>query len=240
MKISFRSTKVGLNKKWSIPLLTLGLILILAPVSQAYPLGVPNPLVPAGNAFPLDATGTPAGMLLADMVSPYSFTTTAGTTSGTIESAVYREASGTLDFYYQVMNSSSSATSIARNSDTSFAGFLTDVYFRSDGSMLTGTSFTDGTPGKNPVLADRDATGSVVGFHFDLIDIQKIHPGETSAIMVISTNATNYMMGNTELLDGGSQTVAAFQPASGIPEPASMLLIGGGLLALAGLRRFRS
>src|SRR5436853_4047429 len=46
--------------------------------------------------------GSPTGTLLASLSVP--FVDTLGTDSGTLVSAVYREAGGTLDFYYQVSN----------------------------------------------------------------------------------------------------------------------------------------
>jgi hypothetical protein len=63
--------------------------------------------------------------------------------------------------------------------------------------------------------------------------------GETSPVLVISTNAMLFTAGNASVIDGGVTTVAAFEPAA-VPGPASLLLLGGGLLALGGVRRFRA
>ncbi len=232
----FQPTKIGSNTKWGLPLLALALFLVLAPTSQATLMGL-TPTAP-GSTVGAGLTTDPAGTLLADLLVPYSFTTTAGTTSGTIESAVYREAGGTLDFYYQVANAMASATALARETNTNFTGWTTDTGYRTDGGTLAGTHFMDGTV--PPVFADSNATGSVIGFLYDLTEFTKIHPGETSTVMIIATNATNFVSGDASVIDGGTQTVAAFQPAGNVPEPGSMMLIGGGLLALAGIRRFRS
>jgi hypothetical protein len=172
---------------------------------------------------------------MADLVSPFSYTTTAGTNTGTLESAVYLEG-GTLDFYYQVVNAASSATAIARETNTNFAGFTTSTGFRIDGSTLAGTTFQDGTV--SPVTADSNGSGSVIGFSFQPPDSAKIQPGMSSNVLVISTNATNFIAGNASIIDGGTATVAAFQPGSAVPEPASLVLSGLGLIALAGFRRF--
>ena len=217
MKISFQPMRVGSTIKGSGWLSTLALLLVLAPSSQATLVGlVPTP--PGGTVLAGSTTDGP-GTLLADMTALFSFTTTAGTTSGTVESAVYQESGGTLDFYYQVVNSASSATAIARETNTSFSGFMTDTGFRMDGSQLTGTTFVDGTVAPN--FADRNATRAVNGFLFELTDSSKIQPGQTSNVLVIATDSTQFEPGNASVIDGGSQTVAAFQPASATPEPGS-------------------
>src|ERR1700681_4592523 len=76
-------------------------LIVFAPPSQASFI-VPSALVTSGGpSVGVPLTSAAAGTLLASLVSPFSFTTKAGTTSGSILSAVYRNASGTLDFYYQ-------------------------------------------------------------------------------------------------------------------------------------------
>jgi hypothetical protein len=44
-----------------------------------------------------------------------------------------------------------------------------------------------------------------------------------------------FRAGNASVIDGGTQTVASFQP--GVPEPASFALLGLGLLAIGGIGR---
>jgi hypothetical protein len=171
-------------------------------------------LTPGGPAVGVPLTSQAPGTLLASLSAPFSFVTTAGTTSGSVVSAVYRNGSGTLDFYYQIVNSQASATALARQSSTSFVGFLTAVAFRLDGGSLPGTAFVNGTPGIIPVTADRDASATTVGFNFvPTPPGTKIPPGTTSAVLVISTDATNFSAGNVEIIDGGGQIVASFQPA---------------------------
>jgi PEP-CTERM motif len=145
---------------------------------------------------------------------------------------------GTLDFYDQIFNSAGSVTALFREADISFTGFGTSVAFRLDGGSLPGgPGFVNGTPGIIPVTADRDSSGSTVGFNFvPTPPGTKIPPGTTSSVLVISTDATRFTAGNAAVIDGGSQTVASFQPAS-VPEPATFVLLGGGLLAFAGIRR---
>jgi hypothetical protein len=179
------------------------------------------------------APGTSPGTLLASEDEAFSFTTTGGTTSGTLISAVFMEAGGTLDFYYQVENDSTSASAIARETDTNFG--ITTVYtgFRVDGSSLPG-GFADGTVA--PVTGDLNADSSVVGFSFNPPDSAKVAPGSTSYVLVVSTTSTNYTNGNASVIDGGTATVASYQPSNATPEPTTFMLLGGGLLALGGLR----
>jgi hypothetical protein len=168
-----------------------------------------------------------------------------GTSSGTLVSAVYRNPSGTLDFYYQVTDNLTAPNCggggqpfcdpLSRETDTDFIGWATAVGFRIDGASLPSTVFVDGTVA--PVTADRNGVGNVVGFSFIPPDSSKIQPGQTSNVLVISTNAMNYKAGNASVIDGGVTTVASFEPAPGVPEPASLLLIGGGFVVLGLVRR---
>src|SRR5262249_35201217 len=151
-----------------------------------------------------------------------------------ILSAVYRNGTGTLDFYYQIANNAASATALARQSSTSFAGFLTQVAFRLDGGSLAGTAFTNGTAGIIPVTADRDSSATTVGFNFVPPPPEtKIPPETPSAVLVISTNAVNFSAGNATIIDGGVQTVASFQPSGGVP-PTISKVFGAATVSLNG------
>lgn len=177
-----------------------------------------------------------AGTLEAWMSSPFTYTTTSGTNTGFIYSAVYDDG-GTMDFYYQVVNDPSSATALARLTATNFANFTTNSAYRTDGSVLSGTGFVDGTIG--PETSDSNADGSVIGFSFypPTGPPTELAPGDTSYVLIISTDATSYQAGNASIIDGGTDTVAAFEPGSPTPEPATLGLLGLGLIALAGFRR---
>jgi hypothetical protein len=188
---------------------------------------------------PIDCSGSSYGTLLAWMSSPFSYTTTSGTNAGFVYSAVYQEVGGPhpgwLDFFYQVVNDAKSATPLTTMSANSFAGFTTNAAFITDGSTLTGTSFKDGTVA--PQLAGT-SDGVTLDFDFGIpIPAGEIMPGDVSNVLIIATDAKNYVAGNDSVIDSGSSgPLAAFQPGT-TPEPATLGLLGLGLIALAGLRR---
>lgn len=187
----------------------------------------------------------PPGTLLATLVTPWAFTSVEGVTSGLLASAVFMEAGGTLDFYYQVLNDPASATAIARETNFDFDSILTFVGYRPDGASLPGGVFVDGIV--PPLTVDRDATGSTMGFWFvemgpgiAQVDGTEIHPGFASAVLIISTDATAYTVGSASVFDGASATVPAFQPFSVaplVPEPASIVLTAMGLGVFGASRR---
>src|SRR5689334_15907991 len=135
-----------------------GLVVVL--VAALVTLSVPRyagavALTPGGTVLPTPFSGL-SGTLLASLVAPASSST--ATFSITLTSAVFRNAGGTLDFYYQISNSASSTGAIARLTTINFVGSTTDVGFRADGATLPGGLFVNGT--KPPDSVDRSSAGA--------------------------------------------------------------------------------
>ena len=205
-------------------------------------------IVPSANANLIDTVATSPGTsvvpgLVSATIDPGTlladeseFFSVAGVFSGTLTSAVFMESGGTLDFYYQIENDSTSADPIASETDANFTGFSTATGFLNDATVLEGV-FVDGTI--SPVAANRDIGGDTVGFSFLPIGgLPGIAPGDTSNVLAISTNATTFENGTASIIYGGHRImVDTYAPLQAVPEPVYVPLLGGALLALAAIWR---
>ena len=175
-----------------------------------------------------------------------NFGTTVNPLSATVTETVFRDGSnlacpagGCLDFVYQFTDTTKGATNtfpgiIERLTAASYSGFLTDFGYVT-GTGSNGTTTADVAP---QFFSRSQTPGDVVSFSYELVNIQ---PGQTSDLLVIATNATNYATNGTiGIQDGvaGSASGFSFSPTAATPEPVSMGLLGGGL-ALLGIARMR-
>jgi hypothetical protein len=145
-----------------------------------------------------------------------------------------------LTFAYQVTDTGgvNSGTGIIEDLTASnFSNYSTDVGFDS----LTAATSIFAAGGSEPLTVGRSLSGPGAVVTFDYPDAagapSDLVPGDSSTVLIVETNATNYTTGLFSAIDGATATASAYGPTSSAPEPASMALIGSALIGLGLLRK---
>lgn len=190
-----------------------------APLVPTATIAAPGELDPTGGVV---QAGTGVAVPFASPPGPGAYS---GTLTTTVIAGDPSNALGGLTFTYRITNDATSLSDIKRMTNLNFTGFLTDV------------SFQTTSAGVIPTTVDRDASGSTVGWDFAQLGAGVINPGGASRLVVIQTNAPAFVPINANIIDGSIATAPSFGPA--VPEPASLALLGIGMLTVGAFRRGR-
>src|SRR5215813_5889413 len=197
--------------------LMLSTLALLLSATAAFAIVIPHGTT---MAVPTNFTGTlAAGSIIATTTPSGS----AGTLSGTFKLAVYKEtATGNLDFLYQFITDPGSSK-VEHITGNNYGSFTTDVGYLTSNATDPGLGFfslpavTSGT--RDPLFADRSfdgpGIGNVVAFDWPGIDAFT----GVSDILVVKTNAKDFIPGVANAIDGGTVTRPGYQPA---PEPGAV------------------
>ncbi len=178
----------------------------------------------------LPGTLTPGGTIVEDVLQPFSFAANGGTMTGTVQNRVVRKADNTYFFAWRIFNDANSSGPVQ---DLRLGGFITSVY---DG---------DWDPSSPGTISPTQAIlfsfpGGFVNFNFnEATNPGGVTAGNSSKMFYLDTNATAYgQVAGYDLTNIG-QTAAsgAFSTFAPVPEPASLAILGMGILALARRKR---
>lgn len=170
-----------------------------------------------------------AGIVLEDLITPFSFSGAGETISGEIQNRVVRSnADNTLDFYWRIRNLSGNGDISAFRVD-GFSGFTLDADWR-----------IDGLGNVAPDIARY--FGSAAGAVNFLFNSNEVGPNEESYFFFLDTQAKLYSRsGRFDLLcapnDCISPLMMTFAPV--VPIPPAVWLLGSGLLGLLAIARRR-
>ena len=202
----------------NISWVSLALCLVFATAASANIIG------PGGSGAP-DML-SPSGIILAD-TGIETFTTGPFLSGTTREIVITDSITGDLDFIFAIHNDSTSTDGIGRSTTAAFTGYLTDVGY----NPLSTIDLLGFVSTIIPTTVDRSFAGDTIGFNFGILGFP---PGASSFDLIIETNATQFSGGILNFIDGGVAQVPGFAPS---PEPASLALMGAGIVFCARLLR---
>jgi len=212
----------------------------------------PTPLPANSNNVAITQTDTFAGDVGGGYTVLKTYTNTLTNNNGTtvtMYADAVRTSGGTIDFLYQITNSSSSPGAIDSLSVTDYSNVPNvAVAGLTDTAGPAGTNFVPptGTPNAPDSANRSNGPGSTITFLFSTSPGADLQKGQTSAIIFVQTTARNFD-------NSGSGTAASLNPSAGsvafnglpeistsaVPEPGSLVLGSLALICGAGVYGFR-
>jgi len=185
-------------------------------------------LLPPGGTVVPGATPSPAGATQLATTGAINFTSLVDPSAytGTLNTTVYNNDPNNpfgltrLTFTYLLTNNANSRDTLERFVANNFTLRQVDV-------GINGA-------GRAPATADRQVTGDAVGF--DWTNVPGIVPGTSSTLLVIHTDATQFVPTTDNIINTFPALVASLGPAP-VPEPAAIGVAALGMLTL--VRRTR-
>lgn len=229
--MGLRSSSVATSRPFAVALVAVALLCWVSSTARA----VPIPLNPGGTVTTTQS-GNPAGaaqlastsqnFASQDMpLNPNGTSYTGNLTSKVFSNYPGNPFPGGLTFTYLLSNNGPDA--LHRLTTTNFAGYQVDVEHD--------TAFSSPT-GLVPSTVDRDVTGKIIGWNYDLNP--RLPAGSITALLIVHTNATQFVPSLASTINSATAGVLSYGP-SPVPEPASLGALAGavGLAVLARGRR---
>lgn len=174
------------------------------------------PILPGTTSLAAAEIEPLGGVVVAGpLVTPFVGAAFNATVTSTVIQGDASNPYGGLTFLYEVANRADSTHAVGRFTATGYTAWLTDMSFQAGGGLP-------------PTYMDRSLPSDVVGFSFfgPPIGPAVLSPGLTSSLLIVQTDAPAWTTSVGNVING---SVASGQIYSPVPEPATMVLLIGGL-----------